>query len=294
MSSWSHPLSGFVTLSRASGLDMHKNCTAPSIFLLDPLDALLSSPTRTSNTSYAYTSMELPVPRYSKSQPPATTSSSPASSTSSSDLEHEISKNLKDFDYAIKITSLGRRKCYPHRLSLSPPQQSPPDHSSDNDTTSCANFKQPQPYDGLLMRESNLPRDEEWHCRRKVAQRRFKKSVFGPHDIDWRSLPTVEEIEAPWFRESKKLGLPRQARCIASQHYLRSIIATHTKAHSREIMPPQMSDNWHWPPLPHENLDATVYVDAAQYWSNLESNGLNETAAKGDEIGEEEVFDMIG
>ena len=239
--------------------------------------------------------MEPPLPRSSKSQPPTTTSSSSSSSTSSSDLEHEISKNLKDFDYAIKTTSVGRRKFYPRRFSLSPPQKSPPDHSSDNDTTSWANFKQPQPYDGLLMRESNLPRDEEWHRRRKVAQRRFKKSVFGLHDIDWRSLPTIEEIDAPWFRESKKLGLPREARCVASQHYLRSIIAAHTKAHSREIMPPpQMSDNWHWPPLPHENLDATVYVDAARYWSNLESNSLDETAANGNEIGEEDVFDMIG
>lgn len=255
-----------------------------------------SSPTRTSNTWYTYTPMEYPSPRSSKSQPPATTSSSPASSTSSSDLEHEISKNLKDFNYTIKITSQGRRKFYLSRLSLSPPQQSPSDHSSDNNTTSWANFKQPQPYDGLLMRDSNLPHDEEWHRHRKFAQRLWKKSFFGPHDIDWRSLPTIEEIDAPWFRESKLpfRRTPRGMRCIASQHYLRSIIAAHTKAHSREIMPPPTSDKWHWPPLPHEDFEATVYVNSAQYWSNLESNSLDETTAKGDETGEEDVFDMIG
>ncbi|CAK4034544.1 Hypothetical predicted protein [Lecanosticta acicola] len=149
---------------------------------------------------------------------------------SSPESEIDIQKKLKAF-YNIDLTPPERLQIPEARLAAtlpSPPRsrQRPPSNASSkasatsSDSSSSGGRKRPAPYDGLLMRESDLPVDPEWNLRHQAARRRVKRFIFENFDeVDWRSCPTVEETSF----QHKTLWHRRDLRCIASPHYLHGI-----------------------------------------------------------------------
>lgn len=82
---------------------------------------------------------------------------------------------------------------------------------------------QPQPkWHGQMMRDAPVPSDYERLKRHDSAQRRIKQFIFSNNDIDWRSIPVIEDTP---FKHAV-LAHRRDLRCKASRQYLQEVLHT--------------------------------------------------------------------
>ncbi|KAK4610465.1 hypothetical protein CLAFUW4_13654 [Fulvia fulva] len=95
---------------------------------------------------------------------------------------------------------------------------------SSSHAASLASQQQPKWHD-LMMRDAPAPSDYERMKRHDSAQRRIKNFIFSDNDIDWRSIPVIEDT--PY--NHSVLEHRQDLRCKASRQYLQEVLHTFRK-----------------------------------------------------------------
>ena len=72
------------------------------------------------------------------------------------------------------------------------------------------------------MRDAPAPSDYERMKRHDSAQRRIKHFIFSDNDIDWRSIPVIEDAAY----NHAMLEHRQDLRCKASRQYLQEVLDT--------------------------------------------------------------------
>jgi len=113
-------------------------------------------------------------------------------------------------------------------LSTSPSSSS---STSSDSTTSSSSSTQTDPskkssWDGLLMEEIPLTMfDPTWQHRQRRARQRIKEIIFNSLDIDWMSIPAVEDTP---FKTTTLLECA-DLRCKGSTEHFDDVVKDHWK-----------------------------------------------------------------